>query len=589
MKKRTAKNPVKNRRFRGSSVACACRLTCLAAIICVAFLIILSGTAPAADRPVIAPHNSKFVSHIELRKTGGYLSATEEGHSLGYTPPPVDMSHLAASSGTSGSGELAETEATLASGYDLRTTGKLTDVRDQGDCGSCWAFATMGSVESVLMPSETRDFSENNLKNTSGFDYSHCEGGHEYMAMAYLARWSGPVAETDDPYSESSDFSPTGLAAQKHIQEVLIIPDRTGSTNNSYIKQAIVDYGAVYTSMYFSGSYYKSANHAYYYNGTGSQDSNHAVTIVGWNDSYSKSNFASTPSGNGAFIVRNSWGSSWGEAGYFYVSYYDSNIGKGNAVFNSAQSAANYSKVYQYDPLGWVSSLGYESVTAWFANIFTAETTESLTAVSFYTGAVNSVYNLYIYTDASSGPVSGSLAGSQTGTIASAGYHTLTLTSPVNLAAGGMFSVVVKLKTPGYDYPVPIEYPYAGYSSRAAASSGQSYISADGTDWTDITTETDLENSNVCLKAFTVETPVKIEETSKLYADITTAYTAAADSQTILAQAVESSEALNLAGGINVTLLGGYDTSFSPNAGYTTIGSLTVSGGTLTVGNIIIK
>ena len=64
------------------------------------------------------------------------------------------------------------------------------------------------------------------------------------------------------------------------------------------------------------------------------------------------------PPGNGAFIVRNSWGTGWGDAGYFYVSYYDTNFGYGeNAVFDDAEPTSNYNAIYQYDPLGWTDEL----------------------------------------------------------------------------------------------------------------------------------------------------------------------------------------------------------------------------------------
>jgi len=73
------------------------------------------------------------------------------------------------------------------------------------------AFATYGSLESNLLPDATWDFSENNLKNTHGFDWSYCDGGNGDISTAYLARWNGPITETDDPYNASSGTSPSGL------------------------------------------------------------------------------------------------------------------------------------------------------------------------------------------------------------------------------------------------------------------------------------------------------------------------------------------------------------------------------------------
>jgi C1A family cysteine protease len=419
-----------------------------------------------------------------------------EGTRLGYKASPVNLSHLKELSADSAAVR-GRQRLGAPSSYDLRSQGKLTDIRDQGNCGSCWAFATYGSLESNLLPGEAEDFSENHLKNTHGFDWDFCDGGNAYISAAYLSRWSGPVEENDDPYNPLSGVSPPGGLPAKHIQEILIIPDRSNSSDNARIKEAVMSYGAVYTSMYWGGSY-NSATYASYYNG--SQYSNHAVAIVGWDDDYSRTNFSTTPPGNGAFIVRNSWGTGWGDAGYFYVSYHDSNIGTENFVFRGAESTANYSRVYQYDPLGWVTSAGYDKTTAWFANVFTAEADEELSAISFYTASPKSRFTVYIYKNATSGPRSGTLAGKMKGKIASAGYHTLSTESPIFLPSGETFSVVVKLRTPKYKYPIPIESPMYNYSSLATANSGESYVSPNGKDWSDLSSI--YSDANVCLKAF---------------------------------------------------------------------------------------
>jgi C1A family cysteine protease len=377
------------------------------------------------------------------------------------------------------------------SSYDLRSSGKVSPVRDQNPYGTCWAFAAYGSLESALLPSESWDFSEDNLVNGSGFDFDpYNGGGNQDMTTAYLTRWSGPVREDQDPYPTPGVLT---LPPQKHVQEVLYLPGRSGALDNSTIKSAVMTYGGVYTSIYWSNSYYNSTRRSYFYNGT--RAPNHAVVIVGWNDDFPASYFSSRPPGNGAFIVRNSWGSSWGEDGYFYVSYYDSKIGGDLAVFNNAEPVSNYSRIYQYDPLGWTASAGYGQETAWFANAFTASASETLVAVSFYTPSLNSAYQIYTGSSLQSLNLCGS------GSLTLPGYHTVTLDSPFPLSAGTKFLVAIKLTTPGYLYPIPLEYPFSNYSSGASASSGQSYMSPEGSSWQDVTSL--YAKTNVCLKAFT--------------------------------------------------------------------------------------
>ena len=428
-------------------------------------------------KPGLAPENPDFVkSHSNNIFT--QAAPSQDEHKKGFVLAPVDLNHLSKISTADTSapayfnlqdvqsaGKASSNQAKLSApaSYDLRTLNRVTSVKDQGSAGVCWAFATYSSLESNLLPGENRDFSENNMKNllsssySEGFDRGANDGGNEFISTAYLARWSGPVAESDDPYSYSgvSSGNPT---LQKHVQDVLFLPERTGPLDNDGIKSAIQNYGAVFTSMYYDNAYYSPAKHSYYYSGPTS--ANHAIAIVGWDDSFDRNSFSRVPSGNGAFIIKNSWGTGWGENGYFYISYYDSKIGKDNTIFMS-ETTNNYKSIYQYDPLGWVRSVGYNNHIAWCANIFTAKSDETLKAVSFYTTDSNCNYEIYIYTNPGSGPIGqAGPAISRSGTSPAAGYHTVPLGPGVPLKAGQKFSVVMKLTTPNYNFPIAVEMPY---------------------------------------------------------------------------------------------------------------------------------
>jgi len=446
-----------------------------------------------------APINNDFLEYLKEPSLKKWRKYSETGYAFGLIPSPHDFSYFK---------DLPLVKIqNLPASYDLRTEGKLTPIKNQGQCGSCWAFASYGSLESFLMPSEARDFSEQNLIDRHGFDWEPCEGGDIFMSTAYLARWSGPVNEKDDPYVFSNL---DGFKTRKHIQEVVCVPRRSDSLDNNLIKQAVMTYGAVYASMYYSNYCYNAIYKSYY--NTTEEEGAHAVAIVGWDDNFDKNKFNTIPPGNGAFIVRNSWGKNWGENGYFYVSYYDNYFAKKEiSAAITAEPPTCYSVIYQYDKLGWTWSLGYGSDTAWFANMFTATSSYPLLAVSFYAAASSNDYEIYIYKNVKDGqPRSGILARKQTGSLNSPGYFTVPLKVGVSLVPGQKFSVVVKLKTKNYNYPLPIEYPHKGYSSRARANVGESFISNNGETWSDLHTSWDgrFANTNVCLKAFAGLPPV---------------------------------------------------------------------------------
>ena len=430
-------------------------------------------------------------------------------------------------------------------------TANLPAIRNQGGYGVCWAFSTISLLEINLLKnklvSDDIDLSEFHLVN---FTYNNVtdplggsagdtttflrssnsvtqNGGDIRMAFNSLMDWEGAVDETLVPYTAevAGTINTTGLSddlARKNTKIHLQNYYKVNMTNQTDVKQAITDYGALSISYYaYGGSssnkYYNSSTAGYYCydSNTGT---NHAVTVVGWDDNYSKDNFPTEPEGDGAWIVRNSWGSYFGENGYFYLSYYDKSTKvEGYAV--EAQTSDNYDNNYQYDGTGWFSYMGYSGYggTNKYANVFTAKANESkaenIEAVSFedYSSA-GCKYNISIYTNLTdvSDPESGTLECTQSGQTTFDGAYTIKLNNPVYVEDGTTFSVVVELISSTNNGPYMVSdttYNGSWFSCESAALENQSYIYRPyDSSWVDYGKR---ENKNFRIKAYTDNSDIK--------------------------------------------------------------------------------
>ncbi len=386
---------------------------------------------------------------------------------------------------------ITPTRDTLPSKYDSRDYSYVTSVKNQNPYGSCWAHAAMGSVESYMIKhgipvgtgaaattslnlSETQHCffnytsaydAEGMLTGDKSTPSDGCldQGGNGEMSAYTLQRWTGVADESVSAlaYSKASTVASSGLNSQyayasnvAHVQNSVWIP----ATNIEAVKQAIMEYGAGNISYYESGS-------AYTYNctiDTSSQESsshkwaNHAITIVGWDDSIATSNFKpNTPSGKGAWICKNSWGTGYFSSGYCYISYEDTSVLEGSIFFYDAEPIDNYAHNYQYDGScnlvcygkGWPSGqdyyVGFANNTQ-VANVFTAKGNELLRAIAFCSWDEALTYTVEIYKNPTTGnPSSGTLMTTQTGSVTFPGYYTIPLDNPVALGAGDTFAVVI--------------------------------------------------------------------------------------------------------------------------------------------------
>lgn len=384
--------------------------------------------------------------------------------------------------------------------YDYREVLKSTGVKNQADLGTCWAFASLTALETTLLPEYSYDFSEDHMTCHNGYNLDQSQGGEYTMSMAYLAAWKGPVLEAEDPYGDN--YSPDGLLPAFHVQEIQIIT----SKDLDGIKKSVFLYGGVQSSLYMSISdadgnssmTYNGDTSSYFY--IGMEKANHDVVIVGWDDSYSADNFATRPEGDGAFICVNSWGEQFGDNGFFYVSYYDSNIGVHNLVYTGVQSTDNYDNIYQSDVCGWIGQLGYNRETAYFANIYEAVSDEKLEAVGFYATGPNTEYEVYFVNNFEGDSSFADKELVASGSLTYAGYYTVDVKDEVVLIDGQKYAVIVYINTPNSIHPIAIECKSDDSTATVDITDGNGYISLHGTYWEHVE---ETQNCNICLKMYT--------------------------------------------------------------------------------------
>ena len=437
----------------------------------------------------------------------------DEARPTGFRPPPC-RTKIIRTGGLKSAKRLRATA--LPPSWDSRDHGWITSVKDQNPFGTCWTFAANAIIETQLLKAGRGvwDLSEKNMTMLCGFEGDWNSGGTFDMAAAYLLRWGGAVAETNDVYRYDEgawNAHPSlPLDPALHIQNVVWIPalDGTEEARNA-LKAAIMEYGAVGASCCWLSTGENGS--AYYYKG--SADENHAVTVVGWDDSYSTNNFRASrrPPENGAWLIKNSWGTHSGENGFWHVSYCDTKFGKWESpVFVPATAEEDYTGVYGYDRLGLLSDIGMENDSFQIqAALFTSAWNEELAAVGVWTAIEENPYTITIYTNVLRGgtsPIEGGAAAlTQRGVLTHAGYTTIHLEQPVALPNTKGFAVV-------YEQTGGATSHYVNYSSSDYTitdhQAGQTWLgqhrSAFGDiTWTDLTKFYGIPKSCICLKAYT--------------------------------------------------------------------------------------
>ncbi len=366
--------------------------------------------------------------------------------SYGLLPPPVDLRALRPYA-RSLLGQMAPPPS-----WDWRTMSGVTSVKNQNPYGTCWAFATLGDLESKVLINESTayDYSELNVVACNAVGTDCNMGGNAWISTNYLTLL-GTVDETCNPYPGSCPYPSCvnpACAFRDRVTEWRVLAEDVTT-----IKNAIMTHGPVFTGMYASFPGFSTYNGSGCLVYTGTESQNHAVLIVGWDDAMC--------GGVGGWIAKNSWGTAWGASGYFYIRYGSARIGQNVSVITGYKDYDATERIYHYDEWGWWSSIGYGDADDWALVAFTPSVVPPaghlLKAVDVWATWAPTNYTIYVYDSFNGSTPSNLLAGPLYGSAAEAGYYSVPLPAPVTVYEGNAFYVVVRFSTPGYNYPIPMD------------------------------------------------------------------------------------------------------------------------------------
>lgn len=429
--------------------------------------------------------------------------------------------------------------ATVDTKYSLKDViPENVVVRDQKNTNSCWAFSGIGMLESTLALRDYKngkspvayDFSERHMEyatsktfkdgtNKNGFNRAVGDGGNTNISISYLTNGTGAILESEMPFENNEDIIELSKIQNKkvitQVNDTVIFPSYKSTDDKTQIiqqmKEHIKNYGGIDAGIHGASindiSCYNNKTGALYCDNDETYKIDHDILIVGWDDNYSKDNFLANkkPQNNGAWIIKNSWGTEMkftlaemkkyifenykedcikngyttaelitdeiarkmfeengftiandvatlkiGDNGFMYVSYEDVNIYKQLTGISDAQSEVTYENIYQHSKYGGITTIPIEKQSKLYVGtVFDKKTTgtEFLTQVSIET---TEKYTCKVYVNPKNNSMATSdlqqvkLKSGETETI-EAGYHTIEFLNPVQIT-GEKFAVVIEIQ-----------------------------------------------------------------------------------------------------------------------------------------------
>jgi C1A family cysteine protease len=374
-----------------------------------------------------------------------------------YTPAPFDFHKYS----------VTHKRSTLPSEYDSRDLNIILPVRDQGETNTCWAYTACDVSQSLFYKngSESGYLSPVvyvNCAKELGFKGINIQsGGNEAIVSAINNMLKTPVyLETTGEIEEGNNDCPN--YSVEDIHAYIIETSDLPKDDKIAIKEAIMEHGSVFASMYFNKTYYNKDTNFYEFIGSEDEDvSNHAISIIGWNDNKK------------AWLVRNTWGEQWGDKGYFWVSYKDTEIDKRCTSFNGFISTDKIDNVYTYSKSNSNARIGFEAnepTTVLIA--YEIEKDESIEYIATYIPHPNT--KLRIVVRGTNGEVTPFYVGEEE-TIKYPGMHLHKLTTPVVSKGEPIF--VEMIFTAEYEFAVPVEFIKENYNEGIVLHDNQWFFS----------------------------------------------------------------------------------------------------------------
>ena len=398
--------------------------------------------------------------------------------------------------------------------YDAREEGFVTSVKNQYRSPMCSAFGLTSTAETSLLARRkgSYDLSETHLSyflgnrnndplgNTPNDRYIRANpkfwSTNPRLGTIFLTTRSGLTTEEDVPFLDEWKYSgetSIQISPEKEYHAAAYLENAFFSDYSvNRMKQLLMEDQSVEISFCHDTKYYNPDTAAF--NNPTNEDANHAVAVVGWDDNYSSKNFAasSNVTSDGAWIVKNSWSDSWGDKGYFYISYEDKSIQELVAV--EMTDTAEYENNYFYDGsvgyASWSLSPGQSMAVAFEAKAGNGKS-EALGEVNVITFSDNASYNIQVYANLTDiqNPDSGSPAYEIPYEVYQplAGIRTVKIPEVV-LQQGSRYSVVIT-NTGDSKFSIGREISTSGlwYSTEVGSNVGESfYRETEGGNWRDL-------------------------------------------------------------------------------------------------------